>query len=82
MNILVRLILIPVVAGVSYEVLRIVGCSDGKLIRIVSAPGMALQKLTTKEPDDSMIEVAIKAVEAVFDREAYLEEIKQEESKG
>lgn len=81
-NILVRVLLIPVVAGVSYEVLRIAGKSDTLLVRIISAPGMALQKLTTREPDDSMIEVAIKAVEAVFDWEAYLEEIKQEESKG
>ncbi len=82
MNILVRLCLIPIVAGVSYEVLRLAGKSDSTIIRIVSAPGLALQRITTKEPDDDMIEVAIKAVEAVFDWEAYLEEIEMKERKA
>lgn len=75
MKIVVRLVMIPVIAGVSYEVLRFAGRHDGKLVNIISAPGMALQKMTTKEPDADMAEVAIKAVEAVFDWKAFLEEI-------
>jgi len=71
----VRLLLVPVIAGVSYEVLRLAGKNDSLVVRIISAPGMALQKLTTKEPDDSMIEVAIQAVEAVFDWKEYRKEI-------
>lgn len=74
MKIVVRIIMIPVIAGVSYEVLRFAGRHEGKLVDIVSAPGMALQKMTTSEPDEEMAEVAIKAVEAVFDWKAFLEE--------
>lgn len=74
-KVIVRLLLVPVIAGVSYEVLRLAGKNDSLVVRIISAPGMALQKLTTKEPDDSMIEVAIQAVEAVFDWKAYRKEI-------
>ena len=62
-----RILLIPVIAGISYELIRLAGRSDNFLVRIISAPGMWLQRLTTKEPDDSMIEVAIASVEAVFD---------------
>lgn len=75
MKVVVRLLLVPVIAGISYEVLRLAGKNDSRIVRIISAPGMALQKLTTKEPDDSMIEVAIRAVEAVFDWKSYLKEI-------
>lgn len=71
-----RILLIPVVAGVSYEVIRLAGRSNHIVIRIISAPGMWMQGLTTKEPDDSMIEVAIQSVEAVFDWKAYLAENK------
>lgn len=67
MRIIIRILLIPVIAGISYEILRLAGRSNNIIIRILSAPGMLLQKLTTKEPDDDMIEVAIAAVEAVFD---------------
>ncbi len=63
----IRLLLIPVIAGISYEILRLAGKYDNVIIRIISAPGMWVQRLTTKEPDESMIEVAIAAVEAVFD---------------
>lgn len=63
----IRLLLVPVVAGIAYEVLKLAGKFDNVFINIFSAPGMLIQKLTTKEPDDEMIEVAIKAVEAVFD---------------
>ena len=64
---LYRLALVPVVAGISYEVLKLAGRSNNFLMKIISGPGLLLQKLTTKEPDDDMIEVAIAAVEAVFD---------------
>ena len=74
----VRILMIPVIAGVSYEVLRFAGQHEGKLVDIVSAPGMALQKLTTKEPDEKMAEVAIKAVEAVFDWRTFLAENSEE----
>lgn len=62
-----RLLLVPVVAGISYEILKLAGRSNNIFMRIISAPGLLLQKLTTKEPDDDMIEVAIAAIEAVFD---------------
>ncbi|ETP73585.1 putative metal-dependent enzyme [Lachnospiraceae bacterium JC7] len=62
-----RLVLIPVIAGISYEVLRIVGMYDNALTRLLFIPGMWMQGLTTSEPDDSEIEVAIAAVEKVFD---------------
>lgn len=74
LRIVSRLILIPVIAGVSYEVLRLAGTSNSKIMDIVSRPGLWMQGLTTSEPDDSMIEVAIAAVEAVFDWKTYLEE--------
>ena len=74
LRIISRIILIPVIAGVSYEVLRLAGRSNSKIMNIVSRPGMWMQGLTTKEPDDSMIEVAIAAVEEVFDWKSYLEE--------
>ncbi|MBQ8591582.1 MAG: DUF1385 domain-containing protein [Lachnospiraceae bacterium] len=67
-----RVALIPVIAGISYEIIRLAGKSNHILVRIVSAPGMWLQRLTTKEPEDDMIEVAIAAVEAVFDWKTYL----------
>lgn len=67
-----RILLIPVIAGISYEIIRFAGRSNNVFVRILSAPGMWLQKLTTKEPDEDMIEVAIKAVEAVFDWKAFL----------
>lgn len=74
LRILSRIILIPVIAGVSYEVLRLAGTSNSKIMDIISRPGLWMQGLTTKEPDDSMIEVAIAAVEQVFDWKSYLEE--------
>ena len=69
-----RLVLIPVIAGISYEIIRLAGRSENPIVKLISAPGLALQKLTTKEPDDEMIEVAIKSVEAVFDWRAFLGE--------
>lgn len=69
-----RLLLIPVIAGISYEIIRLAGRSENPIVKLISAPGLALQKLTTREPDDAMIEVAIKSVEAVFDWRAFLGE--------
>ena len=74
LKIVSRIVLIPVIAGISYEFLRLAGRSDNALVNLLSKPGMWMQNMTTKEPDDSMIEVAIAAVEAVFDWRAYLAE--------
>ena len=74
MRVAVRIVLLPVIAGISYEILKLAGSSDNALINLFSKPGLAIQKLTTKEPDEGMIEVAIQAVEAVFDWRAYEEE--------
>lgn len=71
-RLLIRIALIPAVAGISYELIRLAGRYDNIFTRILSAPGMLLQKLTTKEPDSEMIEVAIKSVEAVFDWKEFL----------
>lgn len=71
LRVVFRVALVPVIAGVSYEFIRFAGNSNNIIIRILSLPGMWLQALTTKEPDDGMIEVAIAAVEAVFDWRAY-----------
>lgn len=70
----IRILLIPVIAGISYEIIRLAGNSNNIIVRILSAPGLWLQKLTTKEPDEAMCEVAIASVEAVFDWKAYLKE--------
>ena len=67
----VRVLLVPVIAGVAYEFIRLAGRSNNIVMRILSLPGKGMQMLTTKEPDDTMIEVAIAAVEAVFDWRAY-----------
>ena len=69
-----RILLIPVISGISYEIIRLAGKTDFILVRIISAPGLWLQRLTTKEPDDDMIEVAIKSVEAVFDWKQFLKD--------
>ncbi|MDR2515053.1 MAG: DUF1385 domain-containing protein [Christensenellaceae bacterium] len=65
-RILSRLVLLPVVAGVSYEVLRVFGKYDNAFVRVLRWPGMALQRITAKEPDDSMLEVAIVAMKAAL----------------
>ncbi len=77
LRVLVRILLIPVIAGISYELIRLAGRSEGKVIGLLSKPGMLLQKLTTREPDDDMIEVGIASVEAVFDWRAYVQEIRE-----
>lgn len=72
LRVLSRILLVPVIAGVSYEFIRLAGRSENALVKILSLPGKGMQKLTTKEPDDDMIEVAIAAVEAVFDWKSFL----------
>lgn len=74
LKIIIRLLLVPVIAGISYELIRLAGRSDNMLVQIISAPGMWLQRLTTKEPDEEMVKVAIASVEAVFDWKTYLKE--------
>jgi uncharacterized protein YqhQ len=66
LNLLIRFALVPVVAGIAYEILRVAGRHDNLLTRVMTAPGLWLQRLTTAEPDDSMLEVAIVALEAVI----------------
>lgn len=74
LRLVIRLLLIPVIAGVSYEFIRYAGKHDNAVINALSRPGMWLQGLTTREPDRDMIEVAIRSVEAVFDWKAFVEE--------
>ena len=78
LRIVYRLVLIPVIAGVSYEFIRLAGRSDNVIVNLLSKPGMWLQRITTSEPDDEMIEVGIASVEAVFDWKPYVEEIRRE----
>ena len=73
-RVLLRIALLPLIAGISYELIRLAGNSDHPVINVLSKPGLWVQNLTTKEPDDSMIEVGIKAVEAVFDWKTWQEE--------
>ena len=72
LRVIFRILLVPVIAGVSYEFIRLAGRTDNPLMKVLSLPGKAMQKLTTREPDDDMIEVAIAAVEAVFDWKVFL----------
>ena len=74
LKIVMRIVLIPVIAGVSYEFIRLAGKSDNPVVGLLSKPGLWLQKLTTREPDDEMIEVGIRSVEAVFDWRGFLRE--------
>ncbi|MEE0885199.1 MAG: DUF1385 domain-containing protein [Faecalimonas sp.] len=74
LRIVLRLALLPVIAGISYEIIKLAGSSSHPLVELLSKPGLAMQNLTTKEPEDDMIEVAIKAVEEVFDWKTYLKE--------
>ena len=68
----IRLLLIPVIAGISYEFIRLAGKSNNILVTVLSKPGMWLQSLTTREPDEAMIEVAMASVEAVFDWQSFI----------
>ena len=73
-KVILRILLMPVVAGISYEIIRLAGRTDNVFIKILSAPGMWIQRMTTREPDESMAEVAIASVEAVFDWKKYLQD--------
>lgn len=75
LKLVLRLLLIPVIAGVSYEFIRLAGKFDNWFVNLFSAPGMWMQKITTKEPDDEMIEVGIASVEAVFDWKEWQKEL-------
>lgn len=72
LRVVFRVLLVPVVAGISYEFIKLAGNSNNPVVNILSKPGFWMQALTTREPEDSMIEVAIQSVEAVFDWRAYL----------
>ncbi|MCR4902852.1 MAG: DUF1385 domain-containing protein [Butyrivibrio sp.] len=74
LRVVYRILLIPVISGISYELIRLAGRTDNIIVSILSAPGLWMQRLTTKEPDEEMIEVAIKSVEAVFDWKEYLKD--------
>ena len=79
LRVLLRIALLPVIAGISYEIIRLAGNTEHPVVELLSKPGLALQNLTTKEPDDDMIEVAICSVEAVFDWKKYQKENLPEE---
>lgn len=74
LRLFLRLALIPVIAGISYEFIRLAGRKDNGFVNLLSKPGLMLQKITTREPEDSMIEVGIASVEAVFDWRNFLKE--------
>jgi len=78
----IRVLLVPVIAGISYEIIRFAGNSDNKVVVAISKPGFALQKLTTREPDDAMIEVAIASVEAVYDWKPFVEQVREESAEA
>ncbi len=80
LRLLLRVLLVPVIAGISYEFIRYAGRSESFVANALSKPGLLIQRLTTKEPTEDMVEVAIASVEAVLDWRAYLEEQRQEET--
>lgn len=77
LRMLLRIVLVPFIAGIAYEFIRLAGRTDNAVMNILSKPGLWLQGLTTKEPDNDMLEVAIASVEAVFDWRAYQEKNKR-----
>ncbi len=78
LRLLSRILLIPVIGGISYEFIRYAGARDNVVSRILSAPGLWIQRLTTKEPDLEMAEVAIKSVEAVIDWREYVRCVRED----
>lgn len=80
LRIVLRLLLVPVIAGVSYEVLRLAGKNDSLIIKIISAPGLWVQRMTTREPELDMLEVAIASVEGVLNWRAYQEDLRQDKT--
>lgn len=77
LKVVIRLLLIPVIAGVAYEIIQWAGRSESAIVNIISKPGMALQKMTTREPDESMIEAAIASVEAIYDWREFQQQVKK-----
>ncbi len=77
LQLLLRLLLVPVIAGVSFEFIRLAGRFDNPIVNILSLPGLLMQHLTVKEPDDDMIEVGIASVEAVFDWKKWQKEVSE-----
>lgn len=76
---ILRVAIVPLIAGISYEFIRLAGRSENQIVNWLSRPGLWMQKLTTKEPDEEMIEVGIASVEAVFDWKNYVENIREKE---
>lgn len=74
LKVIFRILLVPVIAGVAYEIIQWAGRSEGKFADVISRPGMALQKMTTREPDESMVEAAIASIEAIYDWRKFQEE--------
>ena len=79
LRMVLRIAIIPLVAAISYEFIRLAGRSENTIVNVLSKPGLWMQKLTTREPDDSMIEVGIASVEAVFDWKEYVKSIREKE---
>lgn len=75
---IIRLLLIPIIAGLSYELLQWLGRHDSVIVNILSKPGFLMQKLTTREPDPDMLEVAIASIEAIYDWREFQEEVKDQ----
>lgn len=82
LRILSRILLVPGIAGISYEFIRLAGKSESRIVDLLSKPGMWMQSLTTKEPDDDMIEVAIRSVDTIFDWRGFLQEDSQSSISG
>ena len=82
LRVIIRLLLVPIISGVSYEFLKWTGRNDSIIIRFLSKPGLLLQRFTTREPDDAMIEVAIASVEAVFDWRTFIAEEETSDDEG
>ena len=80
LRLLLRIAIIPLIAGISYEFIRLAGRSENPVINLLSKPGLLLQRLTTREPEDDMIEVGIASVEAVFDWRSYIKNLKEEDA--
>lgn len=79
LRLILRVAIVPLIAGISYEFIRLAGRSENQIVNWLSRPGLWMQKLTTKEPDEEMIEVGIASVEAVFDWKNYVENIREKE---
>lgn len=77
LRLLLRVLLVPLIAGVSYEFIRYAGKHNNACANGLSKPGLWVQRLTTREPEADMVEVAIKSVEGVLDWRTYLDEMKK-----